>query len=69
MFGVEDIKNSCDIILNSGCLNKEEINFLEKCKLENDPNKFLFENKNNHVLVSIFSKLQKIDDFINKKEE
>ena len=69
MFDNEDIKKSCDIILNSGCLSNEESIFLEKCKDEKDPNTFLIENKDNPVLISIFSKLSKIDEFINKKED
>ena len=43
MFDNEDIKKSCDIILNSGCLSNEESIFLEKCKDEKDPNTFLIE--------------------------
>ena len=68
MFDNEDIKKSCDVILNSGCLTDEEASYLQKCKDGIDPNKFLIENKDNPILVSIFSKLSKIEKFINEKE-
>lgn len=57
-----ELKNACQIILDSGCLDAEETVFLEKCISEKDSQKFLEINQNDPSFESIFLKLDRVEN-------
>lgn len=61
-----ELKNACQIILESGCLTSDEIVFLQKCISEKDSQKFLENNQNDPSFESIFLKLDRFEDSLKK---